>query len=98
MKNLLVISDAHIILEDGKKAGYAPFVKELDLWMQNVAHTTIMCPHKIDKPLLTQELAIQDFDHIKVIRLEFHKWSHALRSTLLIPFHFVFLLYAMSIS
>lgn len=83
---LLVISDAHLITKNGKKAAYAPYVKEMDLWMKKVAHTTIISPDKIDKPLLSQNFSIQDFEHMGTTRLEFHTFPSAVRSILNIPY------------
>ena len=92
MMRLLIISDAHLITKDGKKAAYAPYVKELNLWMKYAGKTTIISPSKIDQPLLTHYLALQEFKHDSVTRLEFHRWSYVMRSLLLAPFHFLLLI------
>ena len=57
----LVISDAHLITEKGKKVAYAPYVKEMDLWMRHVDQSTFICPDKIEGKLLSQAFEKQDF-------------------------------------
>ncbi|WP_194852192.1 glycosyltransferase [Nonlabens antarcticus] len=82
---LLVISDAPIIERDGLKLAYAPYVKEMDLWMKQVSQVTILSPAKYSKKLLWKPFANQNFQHQRVIRLEFHKWSSALKSLIATP-------------
>lgn len=82
---LLVISDAHLITKNGKKAAYAPYVKEMDLWMSKVGQTTVISPDKIDHPLLSKDFKIQEFRHVGTTRLEFHKIKQALLSIVKIP-------------
>ncbi|PRP66977.1 glycosyltransferase [Nonlabens agnitus] len=84
--NLLVISDAHLLTIDGKKVAYAPYIKEMDLWMDKVCATTIVSPDKLDGFLLYKPFARQDFRHIGTKRLEFHKISSAITSLFSIPF------------
>ncbi len=94
--NLLVISDAHHLLRGGIKVAYAPYVKEMDLWMKNASQTTIMAPAVYDKPLLTQAFKNQVFNHVAVRRLEFHKLGTALKSLISIPYQFIQLCLLMS--
>jgi len=84
---LLVISDAHVAVKNGKKVAYAPYVREMDLWMQHVGETTIISPGNMDKPLLSKAFAVQDFKHIEVTRLDFHKFSSVVTSIFKIPSH-----------
>jgi glycosyltransferase involved in cell wall biosynthesis len=82
---LLVISDAHLIDEDGLKVAYAPYVKEMDLWMKHVDHTTFISPNKINTLLLSQPFKMQQFHHVGVTRLEFNKWSSIVKSLTVLP-------------
>jgi glycosyltransferase involved in cell wall biosynthesis len=84
--NLLVISDAHLVIKDRKKVAYAPYVKEMDLWMRHVDQTTFICPDRIASNLLSQAFAKQDFKQVGLRRLEFHTVLESLISLLTIPY------------
>jgi glycosyltransferase involved in cell wall biosynthesis len=92
---LLVISDAHLITQNGKKVAYAPYVKEMDLWMAYVSETTFVSPNKIAKPLLARAFKKQDFVQMSVRRLEFHTLKHAVLSLLTVPYQALLLWKAM---
>ena len=92
---LLVITDAHLITQNGQKVAYAPYVKEMNLWMSQVDHTTFICPNKIRDPLLGLPFEIQDFKQIALRRLEFHTLISALISFLTIPYQAIVLWNAM---
>ncbi|WP_035336248.1 glycosyltransferase [Dokdonia sp. PRO95] len=92
---LLVITDAHLITQNGQKVAYAPYVKEMNLWMSQVDHTTFICPNKIRGPLLGLPFEIQDFKQIALRRLEFHTLISALISFLTIPYQAIVLWNAM---
>jgi glycosyltransferase involved in cell wall biosynthesis len=64
--------------------------------MKQVGHTTIISPNKYEKPLLSQPFALQNFKHVCVTRLEFHKISSAFKSVISIPYQFFMLLKLMS--
>ncbi len=83
---LLVISDAHIIEKQGKKVAYAPYVKEMNLWMRLVDHTVIVCPNKLEGTLLAQPFKIQNFKQVGLRRLEFHNVRDAVVSFLTTPY------------
>ncbi|WP_240642431.1 glycosyltransferase family 4 protein [Nonlabens xiamenensis] len=83
---LLVITDAHLVIQNGQKVAYAPYVKEMDLWMNHVSHITFLCPDKISTPLLAQAFKRQDFKQIGLRRLEFHRFSSVVLSLLSLPF------------
>ena len=95
MLKLLVITDAHLITQNGQKVAYAPYVKEMDLWMSLVDHTTFICPNKIKGPLLGKPFEIQDFKQIGLRRLEFHTLFSALISMITIPYQAIVLWNAM---
>ncbi|WP_438963149.1 glycosyltransferase [Nonlabens sp.] len=88
---LLIISDAPVLTRNGKKEAYAPYVREMDLWMKYVDHTTFICPTIYHKPLLTQSFAKQDFTVNSLRRLEFHAFFNAIWSLCNIPYQFVML-------
>ncbi len=93
---LLVISDAPVVINDGgEKAAYAPYVKELDLWMRHVDHTTIISPDKSPKKLLGRALETQDFTHKKVGRLDFHRPSAIFKSLLSLPYKIILMIVEM---
>ena len=92
---LLVISDAHLITQNGKKVAYAPYVKEMDLWMAHVRETTFVSPNKIAKPLLAQAFKKQNFVQMSVRRLEFHTLKHVVLSLLTVPYQALLLWRAM---
>ena len=87
----LVITDAHLIEKDGKKVAYAPYVKEMDLWMGHVDEVTFICPDRIKGKLLSQSFKQQDFKQIGLRRLEFHNITSALISLITIPYQAVVL-------
>ena len=93
--NLLIISDAHLIEQQGKKVAYAPYVKEMDLWMPLVDQTVFVCPHKIKGPFMAQPFKIQESTQIGVRRLEFHTVFSGLISLMTIPYQTMVLWNAM---
>ncbi|MEO9953557.1 glycosyltransferase [Nonlabens sp.] len=92
---LLVISDAPILSNSGKKEAYAPYVKEMDLWMQHTSDVSFVCPAKYDRKLLTQPFQKQDFKQIGLRRLEFHTLLSAFISLITIPYQAIVLWNAM---
>ena len=90
----LVITDAHLIQQDGKKVAYAPYVKEMDLWMRHVGEVTFICPDTIKGTLLAQAFLRQDFKQIGLRRLEFHTFWSAFISILTVPYQFFVLCFA----
>ena len=71
--NILVVSDAHLIEEQGKKVAYALYVKEMDIWMSMVEKTVFVCPNTYKGNLMAKPFDIQDFKQVGLRRLEFHK-------------------------
>jgi glycosyltransferase involved in cell wall biosynthesis len=94
MNNFLVITDAHLIQQNGKKVAYAPYVREMDLWMRHVDQTTFICPDRMGSKLLAQPFLNQDFKQIGLRRLEFHTLFSAVISFLSIPYQFIVLCFA----
>lgn len=88
---LLVISDAHLIEQEGKKVAYAPYVKEMDLWMQLVDHTVFVCPNTHKGSLMAQPFAIQEFKQVGLRRLEFHTLISAIISCITLPYQAIIL-------
>ncbi len=88
---LLIISDAPILSNSGEKEAYAPYVKEMDIWMQHASDVSFVCPTKYDRNLLTQAFQIQDFEVQSLRRLEFHSVLSALISFLTIPYQAILL-------
>ncbi len=91
---LLIISDAPILKSKGKKEAYAPYVREMDLWMKYVDHITFICPTYYNRSLLTQPFIKQDFTVKSLRRLEFHNYSSAFWSLCNIPYQFIVLCFA----
>lgn len=87
----LVISDAHLIKDQGLKVAYAPYVKEMDLWMSYVEETVFVCPNKHNGVLLSKAFKIQKFKQVGLRRLEFHKFQSAIVSLLSTPYQAVVL-------
>ncbi|BAO55753.1 glycosyltransferase [Nonlabens marinus] len=83
---LLIVSDAPILYRNDMKMAYAPYVKEMDLWMRHVSQTTFLCPATYNRNLLITPFENQEFNHVKVRRLEFHRVAAAVLSLLSIPF------------
>jgi glycosyltransferase involved in cell wall biosynthesis len=92
---LLVISDAPIILKNGLKEAYAPYVTEMDLWIQHATATTFLCPTNYDKPLLTKPFKQQQTTIISVRRLEFNRFVSIFLSVCAIPVQIIILFNAM---
>ncbi|MGB3590260.1 MAG: glycosyltransferase [Nonlabens sp.] len=83
---LLVVSDAPIITNEASmRAAYAPYVKELDMWMRHVSHTTIVCPDRSPKNMLGKAIAQQSFEQVRTGRLDFHRPSAIFKSLLSLP-------------
>jgi glycosyltransferase involved in cell wall biosynthesis len=92
---LLLISDAPILIEKKEKVAYAPYVKEMDLWMKHACSTTYVCPTRYDRSLLTKAFDYQHFQIKSVKRLEFHRIRSILISSLSIPYQAIVLWNAM---
>ncbi|MEN8817637.1 MAG: glycosyltransferase [Nonlabens sp.] len=92
--NLLIISDAPILIQGDKKVAYAPYVKEMDLWMHHVDSTTFISPDCFNGHILFQEFKNQDFKQIGLRRLEFHTLWSALISMFTVPYQFFVLCFA----
>ncbi len=89
--NFIIVSDAHHLKQDDELVAYAPYVKEMDLWLKKVDQATIIAPTRYSKPLLTQAFKRQDVQIKGLRRLEFHKLSTAVLSLITIPYQFVIL-------
>jgi len=88
---LLVISDAPILLKDHKKQAYAPYVKEMNIWFENVNSIHIVAPGRYNKPLLIKPFERQDIEHKAIRRLEFHTILSAIISLVTLPYQSVVL-------
>lgn len=91
---LLIISDAPILFESKEKVAYAPYVKEMNMWMKYADSTTYVCPTRYQRSLLTTALDRQDFEIKSVKRLEFHSLFSAISSFFSIPYQFTVLCFA----
>jgi glycosyltransferase involved in cell wall biosynthesis len=91
---LLIISDAPILFKNKEKAAYAPYVKEMNLWMKYANSTTYVCPIRYNRSLLTKAFDRQDFEIKTVRRLEFHTLFSAIFSFLNIPYQLIILCFA----
>ncbi|PQJ32200.1 glycosyl transferase family 1 [Nonlabens arenilitoris] len=92
---LLVISDAPILSHISKKEAYAPYVKEMDLWLRHAGKVSFVCPTRYKRTLLTQPFQNQDFKVLPLRRLEFHNVIAALISLITIPYQTIVLWNAM---
>lgn len=88
---LLVISDAPILSHSGKKEAYAPYVREMDLWMQHAGDVSFVCPTRYNRKLLTQSFKRQGYKVISLRRIEFHNILSALISLITIPYQAIVL-------
>ncbi|AWH72864.1 glycosyl transferase family 1 [Dokdonia sp. Dokd-P16] len=88
---LLIISDAPILSNSDKREAYAPYVKEMDIWMQHARDVSFVCPTKYGRKLLTQAFQRQDFKVQSLRRLEFHSALSAVISFLTIPYQAIVL-------
>ncbi len=93
--NLLVISDAPILDRNGSRQAYAPYVREMDMWMRHVAQTTFFCPEVYHKPLLTTAFKNQKFEQYSALRLEFDTFVSGFKSVFSIPYQVAMLFYLM---
>lgn len=87
----LVISDAPILYKEGDYVAYAPYVKEMDLWMQFVDRTTFVCPTRYKRKLLTSAFNKQDIIVKGLKRLELHTAIAAITSLITLPYQTVIL-------
>lgn len=92
---LLIISDAPILSNFDKREAYAPYVKEMDIWMQHASDVSFVCPTKYGRKLLTQAFQRQDFKVQSLRRLEFHSALSAVISLITIPYQAIVLWNAM---
>jgi glycosyltransferase involved in cell wall biosynthesis len=92
---LLIISDAPILFKNKEKVAYAPYVKEMNIWMKYACSTTYVCPTRYDRSLLTKAFDNQYFQIKGVKRLEFHRNRSVLISLLSIPYQAIILWNAM---
>ena len=92
---LLIISDAPILSNSDKREAYAPYVKEMDIWMQHASDVSFVCPTKYGRKLLTQAFQRQDFKVQSLRRLEFHSALSAVISLITIPYQAIVLWNAM---
>ena len=92
---LLVVSDAHLVLKKGQRVAYAPYVKEMDIWMRHVNETTFVCPNRIKGGLLAKPFECQDFRQVGLRRLEFHTLVSGLVSFLTLPYQALILCHEM---
>ncbi|AUC77976.1 glycosyl transferase family 1 [Nonlabens sp. MB-3u-79] len=91
---LLIISDAPILFKNKENVAYAPYVKEMNIWMKYATSTTYVCPTRYHRSLLTKAFDRQDFEIKSVRRLEFHSLFSAIFSFLSIPYQFIVLCFA----
>lgn len=88
---LLVVSDAPILKKDGKLQAYAPYVKEMNLWISHVKETTFVSPTRYNKRLLTAPFSQQNIVVRGLRRLEFNTFIAAIISFLTVPYQFYIL-------
>jgi glycosyltransferase involved in cell wall biosynthesis len=91
---LLIISDAPILFKKKENVAYAPYVKEMNIWMKYATSTTYVCPTRYNRSLLTKAFDRQDFEIKTVKRLEFHSLFSAIFSFLSIPYQLIVLCFA----
>lgn len=92
---LLVISDAPILRVQGTWQAYAPYVKEMDIWMSQAKETVFVCPTRYRHQLLKAPFARQDFYIRSLRRLEFHTLWSAIVSIGTLPYQFIVILVEM---
>ncbi len=88
----LVVSDAPILQQNNLKVAYAPYVREMEIWMSQASKTTFICPKIYDRKLLTLPFITQNFLQVPLRRLEFHTFLSSLISLLSIPYQSVILI------
>ena len=88
---LLIISDAPIIKKKHKCNAYAPYVKEIDIWIREATESLFICPTTYKKVLLTEPLENQQVKIRSVKRLAFHTPLSIITSLLLLPYQTILL-------
>ncbi|HBT08485.1 MAG TPA: glycosyl transferase [Leeuwenhoekiella sp.] len=58
--NLLVISSAPILRRNDAYVAYAPYVREMDIWFEQLELINVVCPTKHSGALLTEKFERQD--------------------------------------
>lgn len=87
----LIVSDAPIIHKEGNYIAYAPYVKEMDLWMESVDRITFVCPTLYKRKLLTSTFIKQDITVRGLRRLEFHTLICIIISFITLPYQAIIL-------
>lgn len=93
--DFLVISDAPILDKKGIYEGYAPYIKEMNIWLDVVDQVTFVCPTSYKKTLLTAPFDRQDINVKSLRRLEFNSILVALISIFTLPYQIIVLWSAM---
>ncbi|GEQ86798.1 glycosyl transferase [Patiriisocius marinistellae] len=83
---LLVVTLAPTLKTDYGFKSYAPYVKEMNIWMEDVSEVTIVSPTKYKPVLLTDAFKRNDITVKSIPFLKFSSPWFALKSVVFIPF------------
>ncbi|WP_282017786.1 glycosyltransferase family 4 protein [Salegentibacter mishustinae] len=89
---LLVISSAPVLITKGFKTAYAPYVREMDIWFDQVESVQMAAPNAYPFSLKTIAFKRQDFFFKRLPFMTFRSLSDATLSLLKIPQIFIKLL------
>lgn len=85
----LVITLAPTLKSGNLYSAYAPYVKEMDLWFEQVDAVTILSPTRYDKKLLTAPFKREDIRVVSIPWLSFNSFTKVLVSIFSIPIIFL---------
>lgn len=83
----LIISDAPTLKKEGKQYSYAPYVNEMNIWMNNFDQIVIVSPTKYEKKLLTSPF-LKKIKVVSIPSLSFIHYSNAIKSLISLPILF----------
>ncbi len=85
MRFLVVTLAPTLLREDMKYYSYGPYVKEMDIWFENVDEVTIVSPIKYSGELLTQAFKRNDIDVVPIPNIAFVDVIKTVKSLLSFP-------------
>ena len=71
-----IITHAYHKIDKDKVYSYEPYVREMNLWLQNVSHTKIVAPFSTDKPTaidscyFSTEITTEEIPHVNLLNIK----------------------------
>ena len=81
----LVVTHAPTLAKDERFYSYAPYVKEMDIWLGHVDTVTITSPTLYDKPLLEQAFKRTDIEVVSLPAIDFVTLGNSFHALLNLP-------------